>query len=87
LCVQPYPKESFFHFFNPPVVPPGDELDEEQADAFEEAFDHDYDIAQAFRTYVIPKAVLWFTGEELVDSDDDDEEEEDDDDDENNSVE
>ena len=56
-----------------------DDLDEEQAEAYDEAFDHDFDIAQAFRTYVIPKAVLWFTGEELLDDDDDDDEEEDDD--------
>mmetsp|Transcript_26299 Transcript_26299/g.37687 ORF Transcript_26299/g.37687 Transcript_26299/m.37687 type:complete len:386 (-) Transcript_26299:157-1314(-) len=73
-------QESFFHFFSPPPIPPVDDLDEEQAEAYDEAFDHDFDIAQAFRTYVIPKAVLWFTGEELLDDDDEDDDEDDDDD-------
>jgi len=33
--------------------------------AIEEAFDHDYDVAQSFRSHLIPKAVLWFTGQAL----------------------
>jgi len=57
--------DSFFHFFNPPKMPSMDDMDEEQADAIEEAFDHDYDIAQSFRSHLIPKAILWFTGEAL----------------------
>uniref|UniRef100_A0A6T8H1D7 Nucleosome assembly protein n=1 Tax=Proboscia inermis TaxID=420281 RepID=A0A6T8H1D7_9STRA len=58
--------DSFFHFFSPPQMPGVmEEMDEEQADAIEEAFDHDYDVAQAFRSHIIPKAVLWFTGEAL----------------------
>jgi nucleosome assembly protein 1-like 1 len=55
--------DSFFHFFNPPKMPSLEEMDEEQADAIEEAFDHDYDVAQSFRSHLIPKAVLWFTGQ------------------------
>jgi len=55
--------DSFFHFFNPPKLPSLEEMDEEEADAIEEAFDHDYDVAQSFRSHIIPKAVLWFTGE------------------------
>jgi nucleosome assembly protein 1-like 1 len=58
-------KDSFFHFFTPPQIPSISEMDEEEADAIEEAFDHDYDIAQSFRSHVIPKAVLWFTGEAM----------------------
>ncbi|ACI64183.1 predicted protein, partial [Thalassiosira pseudonana CCMP1335] len=58
--------DSFFHFFTPPKMPSlGDIIDEEEADAMEEMFDHDYDIAQAFRGSIIPKAVLWFTGEAM----------------------
>ncbi|EEC51328.1 nucleosome assembly protein [Phaeodactylum tricornutum CCAP 1055/1] len=56
-------KESFFHWFEPPAMPKMDEVDEEQADELEEFFDSDYEIAQAFRSHVIPSAVLWFTGE------------------------
>jgi nucleosome assembly protein 1-like 1 len=59
-------QESFFHFFSPPKMPAlAEVMDEEEADAVEEAFDHDYDVAQAFRGCVIPKAVLWFTGEAM----------------------
>jgi nucleosome assembly protein 1-like 1 len=56
---------SFFHFFIPPKLPEIQDMDEEEADAIEEAFDHDYDVAQQFRSYIIPKAVLWFTGEAM----------------------
>lgn len=58
-------RDSFFHFFNTPKMPDMDAMDEEQADAIEEAFDRDYDVAQAFRSYLIPNAVLWFTGEAI----------------------
>jgi nucleosome assembly protein 1-like 1 len=58
--------ESFFHFFTPPKMPSFDSMDEEEADRLETAFDEDYDIAQAFRSHIIPKAVLWFTGQVSV---------------------
>lgn len=65
--------ESFFHFFTPPKMPAlAEVMDEEEADAVEEAFDHDYDVAQAFRGHLIPKAVLWFTGEAMDDDYDED---------------
>lgn len=54
--------DSFFHFFSPIPIPTS-EMDEDEADAFEEALEHDYDVAQSFRSFIIPKAVLWFTGE------------------------
>ncbi len=42
-------------------------MDEDEADAIEEAFDSDYDVAQSFRSHIIPKAVMWFTGEAMED--------------------
>ena len=42
----------------------------------ESSFEQDYDVAQAFRSHVIPKAVLWFTGEAMVDGMIDEDEEE-----------
>ena len=58
-------QDSFFHFFIPPKIPSMDQMDEEEADAVEQAFDMDYDVAQAFRSHIVPKAALWFTGEAL----------------------
>ena len=55
-------KESFFQWFTPPEMPSMDSMDEEEAERLEEVFDNDYDVAQAFRFHVIPKAVLWFSG-------------------------
>jgi hypothetical protein len=40
-----------------------EDMNEQEAERLEHAFDEDYDIAQAFRSHIIPKAVLWFTGE------------------------
>ena len=40
-----------------------EDMEEEQADALGQAFDLDYDVAQAFCSHIVPKAVLWFTGE------------------------
>jgi len=69
--------DSFFHFFDPPKIPNMmDVMDEEEADAVEEAFDHDYDIASAIRSHLIPKAVLWFTGEAMTEGFDEEEMEE-----------
>ena len=36
--------------------------DEEQADAVDQAFDLDYNVAQAFCSHIVPKDVLLFTG-------------------------
>jgi nucleosome assembly protein 1-like 1 len=55
--------ESFFHFFEPPKMPSMDDMDEDEADRLEGAFEEDYDVAQAFRSHIIPKAVMWFTGQ------------------------
>ena len=56
-------QESFFHFFTPPKLPSLSTMNEQEAEQLEHAFDEDYDIAQAFRSHIVPKAVLWFTGE------------------------
>ncbi|GKY94211.1 hypothetical protein MPSEU_000387000 [Mayamaea pseudoterrestris] len=55
--------ESFFRWFEPPEMPPMDELDEEEASRLEEIYDNDYEVAQAFRYQLIPQAVVYFTGE------------------------
>jgi hypothetical protein len=38
-------------------------MDEEEAERLEEELDADYEIAQSFRSHIIPKAVVWFSGE------------------------
>eukprot|EP00934_Nitzschia_sp_Nitz4_P008426 Nitzschia sp. Nitz4//scaffold35_size145790//73919//75823//NITZ4_003029-RA/size145790-processed-gene-0.237-mRNA-1//-1//CDS//3329549121//8416//frame0 len=55
-------KDSFFHFFTPPKLPSLETMDEEEAARLESAYDSDYDVAQAFRTHIVPKAVLWYSG-------------------------
>ncbi|KAL3925600.1 MAG: hypothetical protein SGILL_000294 [Bacillariaceae sp.] len=57
--------ESFFHFFAPPKMPSLETMDEEEAMRLESAFEEDYDIAQAFRSHIIPKAVMWFDGDAM----------------------
>lgn len=56
-------KESFFHWFQPPVMPALEDMNEELALKLEEMFEQDFDVAQAFRQNIVPKAVQWFTGE------------------------
>jgi nucleosome assembly protein 1-like 1 len=55
--------DSFFKWFEPPDMPPMESMDEDGAEELEEIFEEDFDLAMAFRTQIIPKAVLWFTGE------------------------
>ena len=40
-----------------------EDMDKEQADAVEQAFDLDYNVTQAFCSHIVPKVVLLFTGE------------------------
>jgi len=65
--------DSFFNFFDPPDIEDEDELDEET----EELLAADFEIGDFFRQRLIPKAVLFFTGEamDFEDSDDEDDEE------------
>merc|ERR1711872_923839 len=70
--------DSFFNFFDPPAVPSpeeGEEMDEET----EALLAADFEIGHFFRDRIIPRAVLYFTGEALEDEDDEDEDEDDDD--------
>ena len=61
-------KESFYHFFDPPKLPDlNDVVEEAEVNKVEDSFEQDYDVAQAFRSHLIPKAVLWFTGEAMMD--------------------
>jgi nucleosome assembly protein 1-like 1 len=74
--------DSFFNFFNPPTIPDdinADDVDEELRDLLTT----DFEIGHYMRERVVPKAVLYYTGEaiddeEYEDEDDDDEEEEED---------
>eukprot|EP00128_Syssomonas_multiformis_P018884 Colp12_sorted_trinity150504_noHs@16430 len=55
---------SFFDFFrdlHPPLD--SEDVDEDAVMALED----DYDVAEAFRTRIIPEAVLWYTGENVDD--------------------
>ena len=88
-------KESFFNFFETLPFPSDDDLDEEEYDDEDDLLErHKYDfmIANVIRTKLIPKALSYFTGEEVddefydfegedEDEDDDDDEDEDDEDD------
>lgn len=76
------PCESFFNFFSPPQ--PDDEEDEEDEDELgeqiEELIEQDYEIGCYIKDTLIPKAVLWYTGEakDPDDFDDDDDDNSDD---------
>jgi len=76
--------DSFFNFFDPPQVPddPQAEVDEDT----QSLLTADFEIGHYIRERIVPRAVLFFTGEALEDESDYEEEEEeegDDDDDEN----
>ena len=72
--------DSFFHFFSPPALPedPEAEVDEE----VEMLLQQDFQIGHYLRERIVPRAVLFFTGEEQGDDDEDESDDEDDDDDE-----
>jgi hypothetical protein len=78
------PKASFFHYFSDPNMPEEEEEEEEEEDSehFTLDIDEDFEIAHAFRTEVIPDALLWYTGEAMEDQDDEDEDTDGDNDDE-----
>jgi len=65
-------RESFFNFFKPPKFPedPKADVDEETQDLISQDFDIGYNIKEK----IIPKAVLYFTGDGLDDDEDDDSE-------------
>merc|ERR1712055_196635 len=67
--------DSFFNFFNPPPVPedPNEEMDEDT----QALLTADFEIGHYIRERIVPRAVLFYTGEAL-DDDEDYEEDEDD---------
>jgi len=65
------PADSFFNFFDPPQVP---EDDEEMDEDMEALLATDIEIGHLLRERVVPRAVLFFTGEASDDEYDDDDE-------------
>ncbi|KAG7278606.1 hypothetical protein CRUP_013349 [Coryphaenoides rupestris] len=65
------PNDSFFNFFTPPEVPESGELDEDS----EAVLAADFEIGHFIRERIVPRAVLYFTGEAIEDDDDDYDEE------------
>jgi len=70
-------RESFFNFFKPPKVPedPKEEID----DVKQALISEDFDIGFSIKEKIVPRAILYFTGEALEDDDDDDFEDDSDD--------
>ncbi|RWS08222.1 nucleosome assembly protein 1-like 1-B [Dinothrombium tinctorium] len=69
------PNDSFFNFFAPPDVPENEDEIDDETQALLAA---DFEIGEIIRQRLIPRAVLYFTGEALVDEEYDDEEEDED---------
>ncbi|XP_072408175.1 nucleosome assembly protein 1-like 1 isoform X1 [Chiloscyllium punctatum] len=65
------PNDSFFNFFSPPEVPENGELDEDS----EAILAADFEIGHFLHERIVPRAVLYFTGEAIEDDDDDYDEE------------
>ncbi|TGZ57954.1 hypothetical protein CRM22_009796 [Opisthorchis felineus] len=79
-------EDSFFNFFEPPEETLSEDLD----DDIQMLLESDFKLGQFLRDTIIPKAVLFFTGEEIADEsdeEDDDEDEDEDEDDDDESVE
>lgn len=66
--------DSFFNFFNPPAV--AEDPNAEVDDDTRALLTADFEIGHYIRESIIPRAVLYFTGEALLDDDFDEEEEE-----------
>lgn len=60
---------SFFNFFSPPQAKEDDDEDDETKGLLM----LDYEIGETLKSQIIPRAVLYFTGEALEGDDDDDE--------------
>uniref|UniRef100_A0AAZ3RCP7 Nucleosome assembly protein 1-like 1 n=1 Tax=Oncorhynchus tshawytscha TaxID=74940 RepID=A0AAZ3RCP7_ONCTS len=61
------PNDSFFNFFTPPDVPESGDMDEDT----EAVLAADFEIGHFIRERIVPRAVLYFTGEAIEDDDDD----------------
>ncbi|XP_050308051.1 nucleosome assembly protein 1-like 1 [Anthonomus grandis grandis] len=71
--------DSFFNFFSPPTIPEGTK-DEDVDEDLRNLLTSDFEIGHYIRERIVPKAVLYFTGEGVEDEDEDYEEEEEDED-------
>lgn len=67
------PNDSFFNFFNPPEVPEDESKIDEDS---QNILGTDFEIGHFLRARIIPRAVLYYTGDVVDDDDDLDEEEE-----------
>ena len=61
-------ENSFFDFFSPPEVP--EDPTEEMEDEDRGVLAVDFDVGFSIKEKIIPRAVLYFTGEALEDGDD-----------------
>ena len=52
---------------SPPKLTKMEDMDYDKVDAVDQVFDMDYNVAQAFCSHIVPKAVLLFMGEALDD--------------------
>lgn len=66
------PNDSFFNFFSPPISNEEAKLDDDS----QAILASDFEIGHFLRVRIIPKAILYFTGDYVDEDDDDDEEEE-----------
>ncbi|XP_023029094.1 nucleosome assembly protein 1-like 1 [Leptinotarsa decemlineata] len=71
--------DSFFNFFSPPAIPDDTKEDDVDED-LRNTLTADFEIGHYIRERVVPRAVLFFTGEGCEDEDEFEEEEEEDDD-------
>merc|ERR1712193_311509 len=77
--------DSFFNFFDPPAVPddPNAEVDEDT----QALLTADFEIGHYIRERIVPRAVLFFTGEALDEEESDDEDSDEDEDEDGDSDE
>ncbi|CAH1101916.1 unnamed protein product [Psylliodes chrysocephalus] len=71
--------DSFFNFFSPPTIPE-DTKEEDLDEDLRNLLTTDFEIGHYIRERIVPRAVLFFTGEGCEDEDDFEEEEEEEDD-------
>lgn len=71
--VKQIPRPSFFHYFSQPKSEEDEEENEDGAEEEEERItlteEEDFDVAHTIRTYILPDAILWYTGEAREDDD------------------
>lgn len=73
---KPVPNDSFFNFFSPPEMPDDEDDDDDENSDTEALLAADFEIGHFIRERIVPRAVLYFTGEALVDDEEEFDEEE-----------